>query len=794
MKRFWGIRSNSGGDSKKSIKKGVVTASSGRINNILFGHRNHHHNRRPHTEDPYEEIHFPRALRYSRRTPSFTYPSAQLCSSPRCTYRRPASIPPISEIFETEFGGRGCHSHHTSIETQHFLNSSFDDGGIGSNRENRDPPRSSALGQSFRETCPRGDPPSPPISISTIYQAKHHESIPISCGSNSDPPRSPMELPSTASSLLSKEVEKFMQQRPLPPLPSHPFFVPPLPTKQKSLPRSTECNKKMVVERKKSDKGSGGNKVGSVIGPASVMIKNNSRSSPRGTTNSTEAGSITATASARPCSPAATVTSVKNRPSPNSQESRTLTCDILEFIGENLDQCGVFRNKYNRSEYTLPNSENARLVVADPRCDRFYFDEVLIAAFHLKDLLVDVENDGVLFIGFIKSADFFNKAKVFILQNSGCLYLYRDQAFFKVANSLGDFARHGLLDVVVYTASCTLTDTDVSTLLNDENIRKALKTWVFSCDQKMIAGAVGGSDHVKAHGISNKRGFTKCCRRKNCGITGSSDKNGGIRRGLSETEYRTRFLYGPLVSQSNTKDMRCVTPLYLSGFISYVLKDLKRRAQSERSWNETQHVGRAAEDMYERIREHLLTEIKRSLPELDLSMLKRQLDSLTGDCQCDYRLSTPYQHLKHILTTLAYVVYWTCYSNGGSCMSYSVYLSVRSLVALERLVFAELTWSKLKTVKKTPPASAHNRASKHHKSCRSPADLYVPPAPEPCCTSRSTKILKTAPCQFNVNTAMATLELTDDDDNRTSPGNDHHHYSYCDTENYVCVLNDSYEL
>ncbi|QEY96078.1 protein EE13 [Elephant endotheliotropic herpesvirus 1A] len=804
MRRFWGSRSN-GGDTKKAIKKGVA-ASSGRINNILFGHRNHH-NHRPRTEEPYEEIHFPRSLRYNRRASPFTYPNTtEVCSLPRCTYRRPASIPPISEIFDTTgFGGRGCHRHHTAttIDTHDFLNSSFDDGGIGPGRENRGLRQSAAVRQPLREAGTRGDPPSPPISISTIYQPKHHQPVPIPCGSNSDPPRSPLELPSTASSLLSREVENFMQQRPLPPLPSHPFFVPPLPTKQKSLPRSGDGNKKVVLERKKSDKGrdNNGGRIGAAAAstaPLSVGTNENRISPNGGATDSNEPGADGA-AAASPCSPSATVVSVKNRPRPSRHEPRPLTCDILEFIGENLDQCGIFRNKYNRSEYTLPNSENARLVVADLRCDRYFFDEVLIAAFHLKDLLVDVEEDGVLFLGFIKSADFFNKAKVFILQNSGCLYLYRDQAFFKVANSLGDFARHGLLDVVVYTASCSLTDTDVSTLLNDENIRKALKSWVFSCDQKMIATAVGPTAEVNGNnGMSNRRGAApRCCRRKNCGTTGGSGaRDAGIRRGLSETEYRTRFLYGPLVSQANTKDMRCVTPLYLSGFISYVLKDLKRRAQSEKSWNETQHVGRAAEDMYERVREHLLTEVKRSLPELDLAMLKRQLDSLTGDCRCDYRVSTPYQHLRHILTTLAYVVYWTCYSNGGTCMSYSVYLSVRSLVALERLVFAELTWSKLKTAKKTSSGSGHHdRVQKHHhRPPKSTADLYVPPAPEPCCTSKSKKILKTAPCQFNVSTAMATLELTDDDDNRISPGNNGHYYSDCDTEKYVCVLNDSYEL
>ncbi|UEH20486.1 protein E32 [Elephant endotheliotropic herpesvirus 2] len=778
MRRFWGGRGGAGGDNSKKPKKGVY---SSRINSLFFGQRgNHHHH---HSEDPYEEIHLPTGLSYTRKPPSFTYPN-DLCSSARCTYRRPSSIPPLSEIF-----GSDSHHHrslHLSSKTQNFLSSSCENGN-GRNRSGRNNTTAiSARQESLRAAMadPGRNQPSPPLSISTVYQTKHTPS-PVCAGS--DPPGSPLELPSSASSLLSKEVEKFMQQRPLPPVPCHPFFAPPLPVKQKSLPRSVKGNQKVVVERKKSGGG---------------------RSAAAAYVSEVPADAISVAADAAtppPCSPTTTVISVTRKTTATArtvQEPRILTMEVLEYIGENLDQCGAFRNTYNRSEYPLPNSENAKLVIVDLRCDRTFFEEVLVAAFHLKDLLSEVERDGVLFLGYIRSTDFFNQSKVFILENSGCLYLYREKAFFKVANTVGELAKHGLLDVVVYTNTCALTDSDVSTLLHDEGIRKAVKNWVFACEQKMITSAACGE--AAAAGMAGRgdvraknRGSGACYRERHRTETRNETRNFSNLRVLNEAEYKTRFLYGPLVSQSNTRDMRSVTPMYLSGFISYVIKDLKRRAQNEKAWNETQNVGKAAEEMYEKIREHLLAEIKKSLPELNLDMLKRQLDSLTGECRCDHRVSTPYQHLRHVLSTLAYVVYWTCYSNGGSCMSYAVYLSVRSMIALERLVFAELTWSRLKTAKKTSRGERPSRHSGKHASLRTPPS-YTPPVPEFCRTSssKSKKLSKTAPCQFNVSAAMATLELTDDE-NRTSQGNNDHNEEesyYEDIEQYVCVLNNSYEI
>ncbi|AHC02787.1 protein EE13 [Proboscivirus elephantidbeta5] len=773
MRRFWGGRGGAGGEHSKKPKKGV---SSTRLNNLFFGQRGGHHHHH-HSDDLYEEINIPTGLRYTRKTPSFTYPN-DLCSSARCTYRRPSSIPPISEIFGSDSHHRR-HLHASSI-TQNFLNSSCENGN-GRNCEGRSNTEISALSRALESHMADSDrnPPSPPLSISTVYQTKH---VPSPIAANSDPPGSPLELPSSASSLLSKEVEKFMQQRPLPPIPCHPFFAPPLPVKQRSLPRSVADNKKVVVERKKS----GGSKSGTAAISGTSEI-------------TTESISAAAVATPPPCSPTATVISITRKTTAartTTHEPRILTTEILEYVGENIDQCGVFRNTYNRSEYPLPNSENAKLVIVDLRCDRPFFEEVLVAAFHLKDLLSEIERDGVVFLGYIRSTDFFNQAKVFILENSGCLYLYRDRAFFKVANSLGELAKHGLLDVVVYTTACALSDSDVSTLLHDEGIRKAVKNWVFMCDQKMITAAACGETGTTGPESRDtgcrSRGSNLCYRRRHKAGNRDETRTSSNLRVLNEAEYKARFLYGPLVSQSNTKDMRSVTPMYLTGFISYVLKDLKRRAQSERAWNETQNVGKAAEEMYEKVREYLLTEIRKSLPELKLDMLKRQLDSLTGECRCDYRTSTPYQHLRHVLSTLAYVVYWTCYSNGGSCMSYAVYLSVRSLIALERLVFAEITWSRLKTTKKT---GRGERLSKHTKyvSSKMPPS-YDPPVPEPCRTSsiKNKKLQKTAPCHFNVSTAMATLELTDDE-NKASQGNNDEAY-YEDIEKYVCVLNDSYEI
>ncbi|QOE74408.1 protein U14.5 [Elephant endotheliotropic herpesvirus 3A] len=794
MKKFWGGKySDRKGKSRTIVHPFFRDKSSSGNNN---------------DEDPYEEVRLPMlgGERYTRKPddqPIFTE-ALPVCNSPKCTYRRtsPVDEVPLYNTFDyANFNGPSAKARgavggdRSPASVEEGSSKEPTEGGESPNGKTSvstaDGHASTGASACGGDTTPSDSHQQPPalpkkknppsaaarVAAGALFDPKTDESTSSSnenVGSSEKQPQAVGVYGVTMSALTSRSVCSFMRTRPLPtpPTAAKCFFTPPpLPLKKSAQgkgtkkdethtknikPDSTSSNTATNVgqtKRDKHDDNGGASSVAVATGRQQKKKKKFSFSSSSSDSSVISTGSPGGGAGE------------------GDENNRPMTKELLEFLGENMDTCSIFRNTYHKREYLLPNSGNAALVIMDLRCDHEFFNRVLVSAFHLKDVMIEEEQGGgVIFLGQIRSSDFFNKAIVFVLYGSGCVYLHREGAFFKVGNGIGDLAVRGLMDVVAFATPSCLTNEEVSVLLEDEAIRTGVRAWVLQGERMLMQSARTACKQKMRSGPS-------CCA--------SDELDRGIKKKLQQTksctgeESRMRFFCGPFVSQADVDDdaeSNRVIPQYLTGYISYVIRDIKRRSQSETMWNEMEHVGEEAEEMFEHVRKWLLVEVQRHLPTLDLKLLKRQLDSVNGDCHCTMQGSNAHSHMKHVVSTIPYVVYCTCYHHGSNTLSYSAYLAVRSLLVLERLVFACLSWSRLRLKKPVVASKFGKHHKKPHHNPSTASSLYLKPdlpaattpsGPGKLCSprvkpkSRSTANLTTAPCEFQLSGRLAELSLTE---------------------------------
>ncbi|UVZ34350.1 protein U14.5 [Elephant endotheliotropic herpesvirus 3B] len=779
MKKFWG--------GKYSDRKGKSRV----ITHPFFRDKSSSGNNE---EDPYEEVKLPMlgGERYTRKPddqPIFTE-ALPVCNSPKCTYRRtsPVDEVPLYTFDYANFNGPGAKARDgvggdqspASVEGSKEPTKGVDspERTSVSTADGHASTGASACGGDTTPSDTHQQPPALPkkknppstaarVAAGVLFDPKTDESTSSSnenVGSAEKQPQAVGVYGVTMSALTSKSVCSFMRTRPLPtpPTVAKCFFTPPpLPLKKSALGKGTKKDE-THIKNTKTDHTSSSN----TSGATQTKREKNENG---GASSAVVAAGRQQKKKKFSFSSSSSDSSVISTGSPeDAGENRPMTRELLEFLGENMDTCSMFRNTYHKREYLLPNSGNAALVIMDLRCDHDFFNRVLVSAFHLKDVMIEEEQGGgVIFLGQIRSSDFFNKSIVFVLYGSGCVYLHREGAFFKVGNGIGDLAVRGLMDVVAFATPSCLTNEEVSVLLEDEAIRTGVRAWVLQGERMLMQSARTACKQKMRSGPS-------CCA--------SDELDRGIKKKLQQTksctgeESRMRFFCGPFVSQADVDDdseTNKVIPQYLTGYISYVIRDIKRRSQSETMWNEMQHVGEEAEEMFEHTRRWLLDEVQRHLPTLDLKLLKRQLDSVNGDCHCTMQGSNAYSHMKHVVSTIPYVVYCTCYHHGSNTLSYSAYLAVRSLLVLERLVFACLSWSRLR-LKKPVTAKFGKHHKKPHHNPSTASSLYLKPdlptnpsgsgklcSPRIKPKSRSTTNLTTAPCEFQLSGRLAELSLTD---------------------------------
>ncbi|ALM25967.1 protein U14.5 [Proboscivirus elephantidbeta4] len=805
MKKFWGGRYSDRKGKPRTIMHPFFKDKSS------SGHNE---------EDPYEEVMIPMlggsgGGRYTRKKddlPVFTE-SLPVCNSPKCTYRRASPVDEGVCLYTFDyanFSGGGAKAHVGGGGGDRQSPPSVAEGD-GTAATSKDPTRDggesaertsvstadghastgpSACGGDTTPSDSHQQPPALPkknnqpsssaarVAAGVVFDQKTDGSTSSSTENvvvaMEKPPQVPEGQAVALSSLTSRSVCSFMRHRPLPtpPTAAKCFFTPPpLPVKKKHVLGKNANNTKSDETHAKNT----GNDTSNNTNTANATQTKKDKNEKGGAGGATGRWQKKKKFSFSSSSSDSSVVSAGGPTAAATDENRPMTRELLEFLGENLDTCSMFRNTYHKREYLLPNSGNASLVIMDLRCDHDFFNRVLVSAFHLKDVMIeDEQGGGVIFLGQIRSSDFFNKAIVFVLYGSGCVYLHREGAFFKVGNGIGDLAVRGLMDVVAFATPSCLTNEEVGTLLEDENIRIGVRAWVLQGERLLMQSARAACKQKMRSGPS-------CCA--------SDELDRGLKKRERETrmytgeESRMRFFCGPFVSQAgadgddeDAETGNKVVPQYLTGYISYVIRDLKRRSQSESMWNEMHHVGEEAEEMFQHVRKWLLGEVQRHLPTLDLKLLKRQLDSVNGDCHCTMQGSNAYNHMKHVVSTIPYVVYCTCYHHGNNTLSYSAYLAVRSLLVLERLVFACLSWSRLRL--KKPVASSkggkhHNKKTHHNPSTAS--SLYLKPdlpAPSVPVTgyyshrvkpkSRSTdNLTTTTPCEFQLGSRLAELSLTD---------------------------------